>query len=235
VQGASPTVWSLSGTASFAADEPRSGVARVEIALENDSGFDEDSLPALLAAAVSAGARAALVQVLEDDETCTWRGLVVENGASVWKRLYGSDIPAGQPRRAFAEIDLSGATPRVSYLAGGAGGSPAIVRLRSSSGVTWFPAPGSGASCAGVVTLRGAGLVSALDGTSLDKAVAEAGGVRYGTLAEALTAVGPGGTVTLLANATAPASLLNGRTIIDNGWDVLPVFPSPRATIFYIQ
>ena len=108
-------------------------------------------------------------------------------------------------------------------------------RLRSASGATWFAAPGSGSSIAGRVELHGAGFFSALTGTSLDKAVAEAGGVRYGTLAEALTAVGPGGTVTLLANATAPASLLNGRTIIDNGWDVLPVFPSPRATIFYIQ
>ena len=228
--------WFLSGTATFAADEPRSGVARFEIALENDSGFDEDDLPALLATVVSAGARAATVQVLEDDETCTWRGLVKENGAPVWKRLYGPDIPAGQPRRAFAEIDLSGASPRVSYLAsGGVGGSPAIIRLRSASGGTWFAAPGSDSSIAGRVELQGAGLLSALTGTSLDKAVAEAGGVRYGTLAEALTAVGPGGTVTLLANATAPASLLNGRTIIDNGWDVLPVFPSPRATIFYIQ
>ena len=227
-------VWFLSGTATFAADEPRSGVARVEIALENDSGFDEDDLPALLAAAVSAGARASMVQVLEDDETCTWRGLVVENGAPAWKRLYGPDIPAGQPRRAFAEIDLSGASPRVSYLAsGGSGVSPD--RLRSASGATWFAAPGSGSSIAGRVELHGAGFLSALTGTSLDKAVAEAGGVRYGTLAEALAAVGPGGTVTLLANATAPASLLNGRTIIDNGWDVLPVSPSSRSTIFFVQ
>ena len=234
--GILPAAYSISGTATFAADEPRSGVARFEIALENDSGFDEGDLPALLATVVSAGARAAMVQVLEDDETCTWRGLVVENGASVWKRLYGSDIPAGQPRRAFAEIDLSGAFPRVSYLAsGGVGGSPAIIRLRSASGGTWFAAPGSGSSIAGRVELQGAGFLSALTGTSLDKAVAEAGGVRYGTLAEALTAVGPGGTVTLLANATAPASLLNGRTIIDNGWNVLPVFPSPRATIFFVK
>ena len=228
--------WFLSGTATFAADEPRSGVARVEIALENDSGFDEDDLPTLLAAAVSTGARAAMVQVLEDDETCTWRGLVVENGAAVWKRLYGTDIPVGQPRRAFAEVDLSGASPRVSYLAsGGVGVSPATIRLRSDSGATWFAAPGSGSSIAGRVELQGAGLLSALTGTSLDKAVAEAGGVRYGTLAEALAAVGPGGTVTLLANATAPASLLNGRTIIDNGWDVLPVFPPSRSTVFFVQ
>ncbi len=220
------TAWFLSGTATFAADEPRSGVARVEIALENDSGFDEDDLPALLATVVSAGARAAMVQVLEDDETCTWRGLVVENGASVWKRLYGSDIPAGQPRRAFAEIDLSGASPRVSYLAsGGSGVSPE--RLRSASGATWFAAPGSGSSIAGRVELQGAGFLSALTGTSLDKAVAEAGGVRYGTLAEALTAVGPGGTVALLANATAPASLLAGRNVIDNGWN-LAELPDPR-------
>ena len=224
-------------SATFAADEPRSGATRVEITLENDSGFDEDSLPALLATCVEAGARAALLQVLSatDDETCSWRGLVVENGALAWKPLYGFSPPAGQPRRAFAEIDLSGATPRVSYLAGGVGGSPAIVRLRSASGATWFAAPGSGSSIAGRVELHGAGFFSALTGTSLDKAVAEAGGVRYGTLAEALAAVGPGGTVTLLSNATAPASLLNGRTIINNGWDVQPVSPPPRSTVFFVK
>ncbi|MBR4612704.1 MAG: hypothetical protein IKO40_08310, partial [Kiritimatiellae bacterium] len=67
----------------------------------------------------------------------------------------------------------------------------------------------------------------ALAGTTLDKAVAEAGVVRYGSLADALRAAGPGGTVTLLANATAPASLLAGRNVIDNGWD-LAELPDPR-------
>ena len=234
VQGVSPTVWSLSGTASFAADEPRSGVARVEIALENDSGFDEDNLPALLTAAVSAGARAALVQVLEVDETCSWRGLVMENGSPVWKRLQGPGIPSGQPRRAFAEIDLSGVSPRVSYLAaGGSGVSPE--RLRSDSGATWFAAPGSGSSIAGRVELQGAGFFSALTGTALDKAVAEAGGVRYGTLAEALAAVGPGGTVTLLSNATAPVSLLRGRTVVTDGWDLIPLPEPLKGTRIFVQ
>ncbi|MBQ6924253.1 MAG: phosphodiester glycosidase family protein [Kiritimatiellae bacterium] len=226
-----------SGFATFAADEPRDGVVRVEIALENDSGFDEDSLPALLATCAEAGARAALLQVLSatDDETCSWRGLVVENGALAWKPLYGFSPPAGQPRRAFAEIDLSGTSPRVSYLAGGVGGSPAIVRLRSSSGATWFPAPGSGSSCAGRVTLHGTGLVAALDGTSLDKAVAEVGGVRYDSLADALRAVGPGGTVKLLSNATAPISLLRGRTVVTDGWDLIALAVPLKGTRIMVQ
>ena len=226
-----------SGSATFAADEPRDGVVRVEIALENDSGFDEDSLPALLATCAEAGARAALLQVLSatDDETCSWRGLVVENGVLAWKPLYGFSPPAGQPRRAFAEIDLSGTSPRVSYLAGGVGGSPAIVRLRSSSGATWFPTPGSGSSCAGRVTLHGTGLVAALDGTSLDKAVAEVGGVRYDSLADALRAAGPGGTVTLLSNATAPVSLLRGRTVVTDGWDLIALAEPLKGTRIMVQ
>ena len=226
-----------SGSATFAADEPRDGVVRVEIALENDSGFDEDSLPALLATCAEAGARAALLQVLSatDDETCSWRGLVVETGVLAWKPLYGFSPPAGQPRRAFAEIDLSGTSPRVSYLAGGVGGSPAIVRLRSSSGATWFPTPGSGSSCAGRVTLHGTGLVAALDGTSLDKAVAEVGGVRYDSLADALRAAGPGGTVTLLSNATAPVSLLRGRTVVTDGWDLIALAEPLKGTRIMVQ
>lgn len=219
-------VWRIATNAAFAAYEPRNGVARFEIALENDSGFDEGDLPALLSAVVATGARGAMLQVLEDDETCSWRGLVVENGSPAWKRLYGPGIPAGQPRVAYAEIDLSGATPQVSYLAaGGAGASP--VRLRDASGETWFAASGSGAALDGRVELRGEGGVSALAGTTLDKAVAEAGGVRYGSLADALRAAGPGGTVTLLSNATAPVSLLAGRNVIDNGWD-LAELPDPR-------
>ena len=227
--------WSISGAATFAADEPREGVVRVEIALENDAGFDEGSLPALLATCAEAGARAALLQVLsDDDETCSWRGLVRENGALAWKPLFGFSPPAGQPRTAVAELDLSGATPSVSYIAGGAGVSP--VRLHSASGATWFQAPGSGTSCAGHVTLHGAGRVAALDGTSLDKAVAETGGVRYDSLADALRAAGPGGTVTLLANATAPAWLARGRTIDENGYSLilLNIPPNP-ATVILVQ
>ncbi|MBR0056902.1 MAG: hypothetical protein IJP66_06185, partial [Kiritimatiellae bacterium] len=128
----------------------------------------------------------------------------------------------------------SGASPRVSYLAAGGAGEPPS-RLRSASGATWFQAPGSGASCAGRVTLHGAGLVAALDGTSLDKAVAEAGGVRYGSLAEALRVVGPGGTVTLLANATAPVSLLRGRTVVTDGWDLIALPEPLKGTRIMVQ
>ena len=160
----------------------------------------------------------------------------MENGAPIWKRLYGQDIPAGQPRRAFAEIDLSGSSPRVSYLAsGGVGGSPAIIRLHSASDATWFAAPGSGSSIAGRVELQGAGFFSAFTGTALDKAVAEAGGIRYGTLAEALVAVGPGGTVTLLSNATAPVSLLRGRTVVTDGWDLIALPEPLKGTRIFVQ
>ena len=220
-------VWRIAPEAAFAADESRGGVARFEIALEKDSGFDEGDLPALLAAAVSAGARGAILQVLEDDETCTWRGLVVENGSPAWKRLYGPDIPAGQPRVAYAEIDLAGATPQVSYLAASEGAGAFPVRLHDASGETWFAASGSSAELAGRVELRGEGGVSALAGATFDKAVAETGGVRYDSLTDALRAAGPGGTVALLANATAPASLFAGRTVIDNGWDLITM-PDPR-------
>ena len=50
--------------------------------------------------------------------------------------------------------------------------------------------------------------------------VAEVAGVGYPSLAAALLAAGPGGTVTLLTDATAPLSLTRGRTIVENGYDL---------------
>ena len=85
------------------------------------------------------------------------------------------------------------------------------------------------------MTLHGAGLVAALDGTSLDKAVAEAGGVRYDSLADALRAAGPGGTVTLLSNATAPVSLLRGRTVVTDGWDLIALPEPLKGTRIMVQ
>jgi hypothetical protein len=56
-----------------------------------------------------------------------------------------------------------------------------------------------------------------LRGALANAAVAEVDGVRYTSLADALRAAGRGGTVTLLTNATAPASLVQSRTIVTNG------------------
>ncbi len=102
------------------------------------------------------------------------------------------------------ELDLTGSFPRVSYLVGG-------VRLHDDSGAEWFPAPGSGAMASGHLVARGTGRVGAFAGFSSDKAVAEADGVRYDSLAEALAT----GDVRLLTNAEWPADAPAGTIAVD--------------------
>ena len=63
---------------------------------------------------------------------------------------------------------------------------------------------------------------------------AETGGVRYASLAEALRTAGRGGTVTLLTNATAPASLVAGRTIVNNGY-LLVTYNDFHATVIMLH
>lgn len=71
-------------------------------------------------------------------------------------------------------------------------------------------------------------------GTLANAAVAEANGVCYNSLADALRAAGRGGTVTLLTNATAPASLVRGRTIVPNGY-ILVTYNDWKGTLFFMQ
>ena len=54
------------------------------------------------------------------------------------------------------------------------------------------------------------------------------------SLADALRAAGRGGTVTLLTNATAPASLVRGRTIVPNGY-ILVTYNDWKGTLFFMQ
>ena len=51
----------------------------------------------------------------------------------------------------------------------------------------------------------------------------------------ALRAAGPGGTVTLLSNATAPVSLLRGRTVVTDGWDLIALPEPLKGTRIMVQ
>ena len=196
---------------SFTATEGCEGYARIEFTLPDNSGVSASILPELLTFATQNGERASIVAVAGSGGSSVWHGLVQENGALAWKALEGADDSSASGSAAF-ELDTTAATPRVSYFVWDAGAAPpAFVRLHDANGAEWFDAPGSGATMAGHLDFLGDGAVSGFAGQMLDKAVAEADGVRYDSLAEAIAA----GDVTLLTNAEWPADMPAGTISVD--------------------
>ena len=161
----------------FAANSPQGGIVRLKTTLRQHGGFPEETLPDLLAEAVANGDRGALVSVAESDGTTTLRGLALVDGAPAWVPLEGVAIVPGTDITAAMDIDLTGDTPRVSYLVSSAGAADrpgeTLFRLRSPSGEVWLPccAPavqtaGSPRLLAGGVALGGLAEVAALAGTT---------------------------------------------------------------------
>ena len=104
----------------------------------------------------------------------------------------------------------------------------------AATGAEWLvPSDATRRALAEVAT-KGKGRLGGIRGALSNAWVAEAGGVCYASLAEALRAAGSGGSVTLLANATAPASLAAGRDINENG-HVLIVFEDFGGTLILLQ
>jgi len=155
--------------AAFAANTSRDGLVRVATTLRQHGGFPESELPGLLAEAVANGDRAALVSVQEPDGTTTLRGLALANGAPAWVSLEGETLTPGADIAAAVDFDLTGETPKVSYLVGTASGQQQeapLSRLRSAAGEVWLPACGGADSLAGGVTFGGLAEVAAFAGTT---------------------------------------------------------------------
>lgn len=143
-------------------------------------------------------------------------GLVDESGTAAWKPLEGLvTLPfEGDFVQAAVELDTTAACrSRVSYLVSRNG---EWTRLHDASGREWFAATGSGDRIEGRADFLG-GRVGGIAGYRIDKAVAEANGVRYATIVGAMRAAGYGGTVTLLTNVVAPASLAKTVNVVRNG------------------
>ncbi len=158
--------------ATFEAMSGRGGIPRVEIAMRQFGGYAEEDLPALLAEAVDEGLRGAIVSVDNLDGTASLRGLARVGGSSAWVALQGIAFEPGDEIVAAMECDLTGATPKVSYLAGvvpaeGAGGSPIPCRLHSPGGDFWLEAAGPTATdVAGNVSMKGRLEIASFEGTS---------------------------------------------------------------------
>jgi hypothetical protein len=115
------------------------------------------------------------------------------------------------------EGDFTRAAPRVRLSVSADGGANYAVLSSAANGAEWLVPNNDAATALTGIDTDGAGSVAALRGELANAWVAETGGVRYASLAEALRAAGRGGTVTLLTNATGPASLAASRTIVTNG------------------
>ena len=136
-----------------------------------------------------------------------WRmvsgGPVPESGADYVVRLEGD----------FAEA----ASPRIRLSVSGDDGATFGVLSDAATGAEWFAVNDETKRGLSNIEVRGPLGIASLRGALANAAVAEVNGVLYTSLADALRAAGSGGTVTLLTNATAPASLVQGRTIVTNG------------------
>ncbi len=155
-----------------------------------------------------------------------------------WRLLSGGFAPqVGTDYVVRLEGDFADATSPLVRLSVSEDGGAAFTTLSdTTTGAEWFaPSDATKSGLAGVKALGPLGIAS-LRGTLANAAVAEFGGIRYDSLAEALRAArrAGGGTVTLLTNATAPRSLAAGVAIDANG-HVLVTYNDFSGTLFYFR
>ncbi len=238
VGGAAPAVqaglYDIGDGAAFAALQDCTGqLVRAEVMLYGYGAASVDALDTNLQYSVANGGRAGLATVSAGGYEVILHGLVDENGTAGWMPLGDRmTLPfEGDFIRAAIELDttVAGRTC-VSYLVFQNG---EWTRLHDASGRAWFAAPGSGDRIEGRADFQG-GRVGGVAGYRIDKAVAEADGVRYASIADALRAVGGEGTVTLLTNVVAPASLAAGVTIVQNG-HLLVTYNDTLFTVIYLR
>lgn len=221
------TAFSLDATASAAGTGK---VVRAEIALrygflnEASDTFSDlslgDSLAAITAVTNSSAGGAA-----------QWKACA----GGTWIALDGAIAPAPDTDYLVRlEGDFAAATPRVRLSVSDDGGASYASLSSAATGAEWLVPNNAAATALTGIATDGASSVAALRGQLSNAWVAETGGVRYASLAEALRAAGRGGTVTLLTSATAPASLVAGRTIIGNG-HIFVTYDDWRGTLFFMQ
>ena len=155
--------------------------------------------------------------------------------ASGWTALRGDVAPVvGETYVVRLEGDFSLAEPRIRFSVSADGGTMFAPLSDTATGAEWLVPADATKHALSEVATAGVGELAAVRGALANAWVAETGGVRYASLAEALRAAGRGGSVTLLANATAPSFLVAGRTIDENG-HVLIVFEDFNGVIFRVR
>ena len=170
-------------------------------------------------------------------------------GKAWWKACVGGEWvdmdcdvapAAGIDYRIRLECDFTFDSPRVRLSVSADGGATYSV-LRAAAGAAQ-PLPGSewlvpndtSKRAFGGITANGASKIAGLRGELANAWVAETGGAFYASLSEALRAArANGGAVTLLTDATAPASLVAGARIDANG-HLLVTWNDWRGTLLFL-
>ena len=174
---------------------------------------------------------AAITAVKGTGGAAQWKACV----GGAWIALDGAIAPAPDTDYLVRlEGDFTRAAPRVRLSVSDDGGASYTPLSSAATGDEWLVPNNSAATALTGMAPDGTGNVAALRGQLSNAWVAEAGGVRYASLADALRAAGRGGTVTLLTSATAPASLTAGRTIVNNG-HIFVIYNDWHGTLFFMQ
>ena len=153
-----------------------------------------------------------------------------------WTILSGGPVPeTGTDYVVRLEGDFAdAASPRIRLSVSGDGGATFGVLSDPATGAEWFAANDPTKRGLSNIEVQGPLGIASLRGALVNADVAEVNGVRYTSLADALRAAGSGGTVTLLTNATAPASLVRDRTIVTNGY-IFVTYTDWSGTLIIMQ
>ena len=165
-------------------------------------------------------------------------------GETWWKAFVGGEwvdmdcdiSPAtGIDYRIRLESDFTFDSPRVR-LSVSADNGATYAALRSAAGAEWLAPNNTSKRAFGEIIANGSSKIASLRGELANAWVAETGGAFYASLSEALRAAraAGGGTVTLLTDATAPASLVAGAAINANG-HIFVTWNDRRGTVILLQ
>ena len=203
----------IDGTVDFALDSDAVAAGsgrfvRVDSSFRVDSFCDGDSLVGTDEPDYSSFAAVSNVA----SGTTSW----MASGANGWFRLYGGVTPQrGQSYAVRAEADFASNPPQVRYeVSTDNGATFAPLFTDEQCTVRWIASSLSGSALSGV-GFDGEGAVASLGGTFASANIAEADGVGYESLADAIAA--STNTLTLLTNATWPESTPVGTIAVDRG------------------
>lgn len=146
----------------------------------------------------------------------TGAALWMASGAGGWIPLYGDIVPSeGQAYIVRMETELAANPPRIRYAVSADNGATFDPLYTDSSRTArWVTGAASGNALSGVV-FNGQGAVKCFGGTVANANVAEADGVGYESLADAIAAAT--NSLTLLTNATWPTNTPVGTVALNRG------------------
>ena len=135
-----------------------------------------------------------------------------------WVTLAGAGAPALDRQYVVrCEIDCLTSPGRLRYSVSSDGG--ASFATLTANGTAWQPCP-DGLTALSKVRFAGSGELAKLESNFADKALAEVGGVKYDTLAEAMAAAGSG-YITLLTNVRIVPTQSGSWSFQKGGFDAL--------------